>query len=122
MSQRGWAPRPRLSSPGERERHMVMSAGAGEDNMLQSLFSLQLPLTHNLSNKVRGIFFKEVFARLYYCVNMYSACICVYMHIYYVAIQHSFLVLILIRKNNADDIVFKTEFYTKKQERKRQER
>ena len=25
-----------------------------------------------------------------HCVNMYSACICVYMHIYYVAIQQSF--------------------------------
>ena len=36
-----------LSSPGERERHTVMSGGAGEVNMLQSLFSLQLPLTHN---------------------------------------------------------------------------
>ena len=78
----------RLSSPGEWERHTAMSGGAGEVNMLQSLFSLQLPLTHNPFSKVRGIFFKEVFARLYYCVNMYSACICVYMHIYYVAIQH----------------------------------
>ena len=48
----GWA--------GERERHMAMSVGAGEVNMLQSLFSLQLPLTHTtLSNKGRGIFFKK---------------------------------------------------------------
>ena len=39
--------------------------------MLQSLFGLQLPLTHiTLSNKVRGIFFKEVFPRLYHCVVM----------------------------------------------------
>ena len=57
-------PSPRLSSPGERERHTAMSGGAGKVNMLQSLFSLQLPLTvkpwvtlSNLSNKVRGIFF-----------------------------------------------------------------
>ena len=48
---------PQLSSPGERERHTAMPGGAGEVNMLQSLFSLQLPLTHNLTNKVRGIFF-----------------------------------------------------------------
>ena len=66
-----------LSSPRERERHTAMSGGAGEVNMLQSLFSLQPPLTHSPFNKVRGIFFKEVFPRLYYCVNMYSACICV---------------------------------------------
>ena len=45
------------SSPEERERHTAMSGGAGEVNMLQSLLSLQLPLTHNISNKVRGIFF-----------------------------------------------------------------
>ena len=38
-------PRPRLSSLGERERHTAMSREAGEVNMLQSLFSLQLPLT-----------------------------------------------------------------------------
>ena len=58
MSQWGWAPGPRLSSPGEQERHTAMSGGAGEVSMLQSLLSLQLPLTNtNLSNKVRGIFF-----------------------------------------------------------------
>ena len=93
-TQRRGPPGLRLCSPGERERHTAMSGGAGEVNMLQSLFSLQLPLTHNPFNKVRGIcFFKEVFARLYYCVNRYSACIWVYMHIYYVAIQHKLLVL-----------------------------
>ena len=50
---------PRLSCPGERERHTAMSGGAGEVNMLQSLFSLELPLTHKHKpcNKVRGIFF-----------------------------------------------------------------
>ena len=39
-------PGPRLSSPGERERHTAMSGGAGAVNILQSLFGLQLPLTH----------------------------------------------------------------------------
>ena len=38
-------PGPRLSSSGEREQHTAMPGGAGEDNVLQSLFSLQLPLT-----------------------------------------------------------------------------
>ena len=39
-------PGPRLSSPGERERHTAMSGAVGKVNMLQSLFSHQLPLTH----------------------------------------------------------------------------
>ena len=79
-------PRPQLSNPGERERHTAMSGGAGEVNML--LFcSVSNSLSHiNLSNKLRGIFFYELC--LYYCVNMYSACLCVYMRIYFVAIQH----------------------------------
>ena len=55
--QKAGAPGPRLSSPGEQQRHTAMSGGNGKVNMLQSLFSLELPLTHNLSNKVRGIFF-----------------------------------------------------------------
>ena len=46
-----------LSCPREREQHTGMFGGAGEVNMLQPLFSLQLPLTHNPFNKVRGIFF-----------------------------------------------------------------
>ena len=37
----------RLSNPGEREKYTALSGGAGEVNMLQSLFGLQLPLTHN---------------------------------------------------------------------------
>ena len=65
----------RLSSPGERERHNTDGHKSG-GQYVAVLFGLQLPLTHTtLSNKVRGIFFKEVFARLYYCINMYSACI-----------------------------------------------
>ena len=52
-----------------------------------SLCLVSNSLSHtNLYNKY--IFFKEVFARLYYCVNMYCACICVYMHIYHVAKQY----------------------------------
>ena len=48
-----------LSSLGERKRHTAMSGEAGQVNMLQSLFGLQLPLSHtNISNKVRGIFLK----------------------------------------------------------------
>ena len=40
--------------------------------MLQSLFGLQLPLTHNPFNKVRGIFFlKNCVARLYCAVVMF---------------------------------------------------
>ena len=47
------------------------------------LFSLQLPLTHNAFNKVRGIFFyRTVSARLYCVVVMFShvyvySCICI---------------------------------------------
>ena len=48
---------PWLSNPGERERHTAMSGGAGEVNMLLSLFSLQFPLSHKSYYKVRGIFF-----------------------------------------------------------------
>ena len=59
-TQRREPPGLRLSSPGERERHTAMSRGAGEVNMLQSLFSLQLSLTHNPFNKVRGIFSKRL--------------------------------------------------------------
>ena len=78
-------PDPRLSSLGERERHMAMPGGAGEVHMLQSLFGLQLPLTHKPYNKVRGTFFsKNCVARLIIA----SKCILhLYMHIYYVSIQ-----------------------------------
>ena len=46
----------RLSCTGERERNTVMAIRVGV-NMLQSLFGLQLSLTHNPFNKVRGMFF-----------------------------------------------------------------
>ena len=54
-TQRGWAPGPRLSSPGERERNT--DGHKSGDQYVAVLFSLQLPLTHNPFNKVRGIFF-----------------------------------------------------------------
>ena len=56
--------------------------------MLQSLFGLQLPLTHTtLSNKMRGIFFLRTVSLVFiHCVNMYPACICVYMYMYYVVV------------------------------------
>ena len=58
-TQRGWTPGPRLSSPGERERNAVMANRVGV-NMLQ-FSSISNSLSHTtLSNKVRGIFFKEL--------------------------------------------------------------
>ena len=70
---------------GERERHTAMSGGDGEVNTLQSLFSLQLPLTRKPYNKVRDIFFKEVFARLLFiasvCIqHIYVLCVCIVNH------------------------------------------
>ena len=59
-------PGPRLRTPGERERHTAMFGEAGEVNMWQSLFSLQLPLTHpTFQIKLVVYFFKEVFTRFY---------------------------------------------------------
>ncbi len=71
----------RLSSPGERERHNADGHKAVEVNILQ-FCSVSNSLSH-ATFQIKGdvYFFKEVFARLYYCVRMYSACICVYMHI-----------------------------------------
>ena len=77
-------PGPQLSSPGEWERHTAMSGGVGEVKCCSSVRSLTPSHSKTLSNlfatfqiKWEVYFFKEVFARLYYCVNMYSACICV---------------------------------------------
>ena len=78
----GWA-------SGERERHTAMFGGAGEVSMLQSLFGLQHPLTRKPFNKVRGIFFKEVFPRLYYHVIMnLSAWICIWVYIRFTLIKY----------------------------------
>ncbi len=67
----GGPPSPRLSSPGERERHAAMSGGAGEVNMLQSLFSLQLHHTQPFQIKWELCIFLKGLSRRYYWVNMY---------------------------------------------------
>ena len=88
MSQRGWAPGPRLSSPGERERHTAMSGGAEEVNMLQ-FCSVSNPLSHtNLSNKVRGIFFLEL-CRSFLLLRQYVFCMymCIVVLCGYTAIE-----------------------------------
>ena len=46
----------RTTSSGERERHNADGHKSG-GQYVAVLFGLQLPLTRNLSNKVRGIFF-----------------------------------------------------------------
>ena len=58
-TQRRGPPGLRLCSPGERGRHNADGHQSG-GQYIAVLFGLQLPLTRNLSNKVRGIFFKEV--------------------------------------------------------------
>ena len=64
-----WPPRPRLSSPGERERNAVMTKRVGV-NMLQ-FCSVSNSLSHTtFSNKLRGIFSKNCVARLYCVVVM----------------------------------------------------
>ena len=54
--QKAGLPGLRLSSRGERERHNADGHKSG-GQYVAVLFGLQLPLTRNLSNKVRGIFF-----------------------------------------------------------------
>ena len=77
MTQRGWPPSPRLSSPGERERNAVM-ANRVEVNMLQ-FCSVSNSLSHTtLSNKVRGIFYKRTVSSLGFFMHASG----------YVAIQH----------------------------------
>ena len=64
-----WAPGHRLSRPGEWERNTVMAIGVGV-NMLQ-FYSVSNSFSHtSISNKVRGIFFKNFVARLYCVVVM----------------------------------------------------
>ena len=99
MSQRGWAPGPRLSSPGERERHKANGHKSG-GNILQ-FYSVSNSLSHaNLTIKRVVYFCKEVFARFYSlcrcvlhesactCKNAYVLCVCIVNHgyIYYVAV------------------------------------
>ena len=59
----------RLSSTGERERNAVMAIRVGV-NMLQFCLVSNSHSHTTLANKVRGIFFKEVFTRLYCVIVM----------------------------------------------------
>ena len=67
----------------ENEKDTTLMAIRVGVNILQSLFSLQLPLTRKPCNKVRGIFFKEVLV-LYWLSHYDSACIsrCICMRVY----------------------------------------
>ena len=70
MSQRGWAPR----SPVEQLRKTGKKRCCGHKSGCQYvavLFGLQLPLTHNPFNKVRGIFFKRTVSARLHCVVMF---------------------------------------------------
>ena len=85
MSQRGWAPMPRLSGPGERERNAVVAIRVGV-NMLQ-FCSASNSLSHTtLSLSEKYIFLKEVSSLVFIA----SLCFC--MHMYYVAIVHDYSV------------------------------
>ena len=61
----------RLSSPGDQERNNTDGHKSG-GQYVAVLFSLQLPLTRNLSNKVRGIFFLKTVS-LVFIVSFCSA-------------------------------------------------
>ena len=68
--------------------------------------SVSNSLSHaNLTIKWEVYFFKEVFARLYYCVNMYSACICVYMNCYYMSIQHIYIIAPRYVLSGAEELI-----------------
>ena len=56
MSQRGWAPRPPVEQP-RRTGKKHCYGHKSEGQYVAVLFGLQLPLTHNPFNKVRGRFF-----------------------------------------------------------------
>ena len=75
--QRAGSPSLRLSNPGERERHNAEGNKNG-GQYVAVLFGLQLPLTHNPFNKVRGIFFQKKCLRSSLLCRCYDfACICV---------------------------------------------
>ena len=65
MSQRGWASRPPVEqSRRMRTTHGYVRRGRG-GQYVAVLFGLQLPLTHNPFNKVRGIFFLKKFSLIF---------------------------------------------------------
>ena len=57
MSQRGWAPRPPVEQPGRTGKKRWWPKDWGGGQYVAVMFGLQLPLTHNPFNKMRGIFF-----------------------------------------------------------------
>ena len=64
----------RLSNPRERKRHNADGYKSG-GQYVAVLFGLQLPLTHILSNKVRGIFFLRTVSLVF--IASLSLCRCV---------------------------------------------
>ena len=89
MSQRGWAPGRAVQEDENDTRRCPDGLAGGEVNVLQSLFSLQLPLTCNLTSLV-FIFvcrYDTACIRHIY-IYIYIYILHVYMHIYYVSIQH----------------------------------
>ena len=86
-SAESWAPRPPVEHQ-ENEKDTTLMAIRVGVNILQSLFSLQLSLTHKTFQIKWEIYFFKVFARLYHCifipcVYMYSAWICIYIVVLY---------------------------------------
>ena len=76
----------RLSNPGERERQTLMAIKVGV-NILK-FCSVSNSLSHTQPFQIKGeVYFSKNSAARLHCVNMYWACICVYMHIYYGIIQ-----------------------------------
>ena len=105
----GWA-------SGEREKHNADGHKTGV-NILQSLFGLQLPLTHKRYNKMSGTyFFKEVLARLLFiasiCIqHIYVLCVCIvnHGHGYWAAIQHLYIhngIMVKASSNSSRPITF----------------
>ena len=90
MSQRGWAPGPRLSSLGEWKRNAVMAIRVGV-NMLQ-FCSVSNSLSHTtLSIKWEVYFSKEVSSLVLIELNMFLHAY-IYIYIYsFMAIQHKYL-------------------------------
>ena len=77
-----------LSIRRTRKTQTLMAIRVGVNILQFCSVSNSLSHTQHFQIKWEVYFFKEVFARLYYCVNMYSACICVcIMCVYYVLLM-----------------------------------
>ena len=70
------SPRPSVEQPRRTEKKRRCGHKSG-GQYVAVLFGLQLLLTHNPFNKVRGIFSKELFRSSLLCCRYDSACICV---------------------------------------------